>query len=127
MYKIANNKTKKMINTYIEELEDKGLLVGYFGTFAKSIKNRTRVKNNEILELLIYGAYIEEQNKLEDIELKVFKEDADYYYKQGQEEVNKTLKKKKIVSAIPDAIFLALMAMPNSKRICMERLYRGSS
>ena len=37
------------------------------------------------------------------------------------------LKKKKIVSVIPDAIFLALMAMPNSKRICMERLYRGSS
>lgn len=115
MYKIANNKTKKMLNTYIEELEDKGLLVGYFGTFAKSIKNRTRVKNNEILELLIYGAYIEEQSKIEETELNIFKEEANYYYQQGQKEVNKTLKKKKVVSFIPDAIFLALMTMPNAK------------
>lgn len=42
-------------------------------------------------------------------------EDANYYYQQGQEEVNKTLKKKKVVSVIPDAIFLALMTMPNVK------------
>lgn len=115
MYKIADPKTKKMINTYIEELEDKGLLEGYFGTLAKNIKNRTRVKNSEILELLIYGAYIEEQNKLQETELNIFKEDANYYYQQGQEEVNKTLKKKKVVSVIPDAIFLALITMPNAK------------
>lgn len=115
MYKIANPKTKKMINTYIEELEDKGLLEGYFGTLAKNIKNRTRVKNSEILELLIYGAYIEEQSKLQEIELNIFKEDANYYYQQGQKEVNKTLKKKRVVSVIPDAIFLALITMPNAK------------
>lgn len=42
-------------------------------------------------------------------------EDANYYYQQGQEEVNKTLKKKKIVSVIPDAIFFTLMMMPNAK------------
>lgn len=115
MYKIANPKTKKMINTYIEELEDKGLLEGYFGILAKNIKNRSRVKNSEILELLIYGAYIEEQAKLEEPELNIFKEDVNYYYQQGQKEVNKTLKKKKVVSVIPDAIFLALMTMPNAK------------
>ena len=115
MYKIANHNTKKMINTYIEELEDKGLLTGYFGTLAKNIKNRTRVKNSEILELLIYGAYIEEQKKLEEPELNIFKDVANYYYQKGQEEVNKTLKKKKIVSVIPDTIFLAMIAIPNAK------------
>ena len=115
LYNIAESKTKKRIDTYIEEWQDKGLLTGYFGTLAKNIKNRTRVKNSEILELLIYGAYIEEQSKVEEKELNTFKDVANYYYKQGQEEVNKTLNKKKVVSVIPDAIFLALMDMPNSK------------
>lgn len=73
------------------------------------------MKNSEILELLIYGAYIEEQSKLDEYENQIMYEDANHYYKQGQEEVNKTLKKKKVVSAIPDAIFLTLMMMPNAK------------
>lgn len=120
LYNIADSKTKKRINTYIEEWKDKGILTGYFGTLAKNIYSRTRVKNSEILELLIYGAYIEEQSKVEEKELNTFKDVANYYYKQGQEEVNKTLNKKKVVSVIPDAIFLALMNIPNAKRICLE-------
>ena len=120
LYSIADTKTKKRVNTYIEEWQDKGLLTGYFGTLAKNIKNRTRVKNSEILELLIYGAYIEEQSKVEEKELNTFQDVANYYYQLGQEEVNKTLKKKKEVSVIPDAIFLALMNIPNAKRICLE-------
>lgn len=120
LYSIADSKTKKRINTYIEEWQDEGLLTGYFGRLAKNIKNRTRVKNSEILELLIYSVYIEEQGKVEKTELNIFKEDVNYYYQQGQEEVNKTLKKKKEVSVIPNAIFLALMSIPNAKRICLE-------
>lgn len=115
LYKIADNKTKNKINIYIEEWKDKGLLRGYFGVLANNIYKRTRVKNSEILELLIYGIYIEEQNKLKRTELNMFKEVANHYYQEGQEEVNKTLpkKKRKIVSIIPDAIFLALLDMPN--------------
>lgn len=115
MYKIADSKTKKRINTYIEEWQEKDLLKGYFGVLANNIYKRTRVKNSEIFELLIYGAYIEEQNKLQETELNIFKDIANYYYQQGQEEVNKTLPKKKIVSVISDAIFLALLDMPNAK------------
>lgn len=115
IYRITDKKTKDKINTYIEEWKDKGLLKGYFGTLANNIYKRIRVKNGEILELLIYGAYIEEQNKLQETELNIFKEDANYYYQQGQEEVNNTLKDKKKVSVIPDAIFLALMDMQNAK------------
>lgn len=112
---MADSKTKSSVNTYIEEMKDKGLLTGYFGMLAKNIYGRTRVKNSEILELLFYGAYIEEQSKLEETELNIFKDVANYYYRQGQEEVNQTLNKKKQVSVIPDAIFLALLDTPNSK------------
>ncbi|MCI8641152.1 MAG: hypothetical protein HFJ59_04710 [Clostridia bacterium] len=117
LYNIADNKTKNKINIYIEEWRDKGLLTGYFGMLAKNIYNRTRVKNNEILELLIYSAYIEEQSKLEETELNTFKDVANYYYKLGQEEVNNALpkKKRKKVSVIPDAIFLSLLNVPNAK------------
>lgn len=71
------------------------------------------MKNSEILELLIYGAYIEEQSKLEETELNIFKDVANHYYQEGIKEVNETLpkKKRKQPSIIPDAIFLALMDM----------------
>lgn len=115
LYSIADNKTKKRINTYIEEWQDKGLLTGQFGLLAKNIYKRTRVKNSEILELLIYSAYIEEQNKLNNTELNTFKDVASYYYNEGINEVKKANGKQKKYSVIPDAIFLALLDKPNSK------------
>lgn len=120
LYSIANSKNKKKINTYIEEWQDKGWLVGDFGTKARNIYKRTRVKNSEILELLIYSAYTEEKNKLKEKEKEIMYDDTSYYYKQGQEEVNNTLKKKKTVSIMPDMIFLTLMSMANIKRIYLE-------
>ncbi len=117
LYNIADNKTLNRVKTKIEEWKDKGLLNGYFGMLANNIYKKTRVKNNEILELLIYGSYIEEQDKLEEIELNTFKDVANYYYQEGQKEVNQTLpkKKRKLVSVIPDAIFLALLDMQNAR------------
>lgn len=122
LYNIADTKTKNRINIYIEEWKEKGFLKGYFGVLANNIYRRTRVKNSEILQLLIYSAYIEEQNKLDKTELNVFRDLANYYYQEGQTEVNKILpkEKKKIVSVIPDAIFLTLLDLPNAKRICLE-------
>lgn len=117
LYSIADNKTINITRTYIEELKEKGLLTGYFGMIANNIYKRTRVKNSEILELFIYGAYIEEQNKIDKYEKQIMYEDANYYYQEGQKEVNNTLpkNKRKIVSVIPDAIFLALLDMVNAK------------
>ena len=109
IYNITDNKTKKRINTYIESWKEQGLLTGYFGMLANNIYGRTRVKNSEILELLIYSAYIEEQSKLEKQEKQIMYEDANYYYEQGQQEVTK----KKKPSIIPMALFLALLDQPN--------------
>lgn len=84
LYIIADTKTKNRANIYIEELKDKGLLKNnsYFSTLAKSIYNRTRVKNSEILELFIYGAYIEEQSKLDEYEKQIMYDDCNYYYQE---------------------------------------------
>jgi hypothetical protein len=119
IYNIADNKTKKRINTYIEQWKEQKLLTGYFGALANNIYRKTRVKNSEILELLIYSAYIEEQSKLEEKEKQIMYEDTNYYYEEGQKEVNK----KKKSSIIPMALFLALLDQPNYSRINLETIY----
>ena len=119
IYNIADKKTKKRINNYIEQWKEQKLLTGYFKVLANNIYGRTRVKNSEILELLIYSAYIEEQNKLEEQEKQIMYEDANYYYEQGQQEVNK----KKKPSIIPMALFLALLDQPNYSRTNLEAIY----
>ena len=128
LYNIADNKTKNRVNTYIEEWKDKGLLTGYFGTLAKNIYNRTRVKNSEILELLIYGAYIEEQSKIQEQELNIMYDDANYYYEQGQQEVNSTLPKKerKPMDILKWAFFLALLDKPNVKGYVFEQYVQAT-
>ena len=111
IYNIADNKTKKRINTYIEQWKEQGLLKNnsYFTVLANNIYKRTRVKNSEILELLVYSSYVEEQNKLEEQEKQIMYEDANYYYEQGQQEVNK--KKKPLILTM--SLFLALLDQPN--------------
>ena len=118
IYNIADNKTKKRINNYIEQWKEQKLLTGYFKVLANNIYGRTRVKNSEILELLIYSAYIEEQNKLEEQEKQIMYEDANYYYEQGQQ-----VNKKKKPSIIPMALFLALLDQPNYSRTNLEAIY----
>ena len=128
VYSIADKKIKNRVNTYIEEWKDKGLLEGYFGTLAKNIYNRTRVKNSEILELLIYGAYIEEQSKIQEQELNIMYDDINYYYQEGQQEVNSTLSKKerKPINILKWALFLALLDQPNAKGYVYEQYIQAT-
>lgn len=121
IYNIADNKTKKRINTYIEQWKEQGLLKNnnYFTVLANSIYKRTRVKNSEILELLIYSAYIEEQNKLDEYENLIMYEDANYYYQKGIKEVEQ----KRKPSILEMALFLALLDQPNYSRTNLETIY----
>lgn len=114
IYDIASTKDKIRINNYIEEWKDKDLLKGYFGMLANNIYRRNKVKNNEILELLIYSAFIEEQAKLEEHELTLFREDVEYYYNEGINEVREAQGKKKRRSAIPNVLFLYMLAETNA-------------
>lgn len=113
LYNIADKKTKDMVNVKIDEWNNKGLLTGYFGMLARNIYGKTRAKNSEILEVLIYGAYIEEQSKLDEYERQIIYDDMNYYYKEGQEEVNRASKKKNPILDMNDILFLSLLAMNN--------------
>ena len=91
------------------------MLTNYFGMIANNIYKRTRIKNSEILELLIYSAYIEEQNKMQDDELNILKDVTSYYYTEGINEVRKAKKHAPLTCIIPDSIFLAMLDMTSSK------------
>lgn len=114
LFNIADTKAKKRINTYIEEWKEQKFYTSTFKTLADNIYNKRNVKNNEILELLIYSTYVEEQSKLDEYENTTMYNNANYYYKEGQEEVNKTLKKPKPLIDMTDILFLMLLSKPNS-------------
>lgn len=101
IYNIADNKTKKKINIYIEQWKEQKLLTGYFGVLSNNIYKRIRVKNSEILELLIHSAYIEEQSKIEEKEKQIMYKDADYYYK---ERAKRSKKEEKAININDDFI-----------------------
>ena len=114
IYEITDKKTKRRINEYITKWRDEELLQDYFEMLANSIYMKTRVKNSEILELLIYSAYIEEYKKQEEKEIELFKEDINYYYNEGINEVRKAKGYKEKHSIIPEAVFLTLIDSMNS-------------
>lgn len=62
---------------------------------------------------MIYGAYIEEQNKLDKYEQQIMYNDVKYYYEMGQQEVIETQKKKKKPSILDMTLFLYLLDKPN--------------
>ena len=84
LYNKTSRKTQNRLQEYIEQWKEQRLLKNnnYFSVLANNIYKRTRVKNSEILELLIYSAYIEEQSKLEEQEKQIMYEDANYYYEE---------------------------------------------
>ncbi len=121
IYNIADNKTKKRINTYIEKWKEQGLLKNnnYFTALANNIYRRTRVKNSEILELLIYSAYIEEQRKLDEYENLIMYEDANYYY----EERTKGSREEKKAINISDGFISCIIRPTELQWINLETIY----
>nr|DAY61382.1 MAG TPA: hypothetical protein [Caudoviricetes sp.] len=108
LFNFADFETKKRLQAEIDEMNENVLLNGYIGIWAKNIYKKSKVKNCEILEFLIYSAYIKEQNKLEKYEKEIMYDDANYYYKLGQKEVDE----KKDVLSLSESIFLLLMSEP---------------
>lgn len=115
IFQYATSEQKKKIDLLIEEWSDDGLLSGYFKYLANSIRNRSRVKNSEILHLLIYKTYVKNHSKLDEYENKLFNEVANAKYAQGQEEVYRATNDRSKPSRLPNYLLLSLLALPNPK------------
>lgn len=84
---IASKETKQTCNNFIENWRKQGLLKGYFGTKCNEIYRRSRVRNTDILELYIYYCFMMYENDVRPDEEKTFRDDSNYYFRLGQEQV----------------------------------------
>lgn len=90
---ISNNQRKKLLRV-IDEWKEANLLNGYFGYKANELIKKRYITNQEMLDILLWGAYIKERNQLDEYEQVLFTKIGQDLYKQGIEEIKPTKKKK---------------------------------
>ena len=90
---ISSNQRKKLLRI-IDEWKESNLLSGYFGYKANELIKKRYITNQEMLDILLWGAYIKERNQLDEYEQVLFTEIGQNLYRQGIEEIKSTKKKK---------------------------------
>lgn len=90
---ISNNQRKKL-SRVVDEWKQLELLKGYFGYKVIEILNKRYITNQEMLSILLWGAFIKERNQLDEYEEVLFTEIGQDLYKQGIDEIKPTKKKK---------------------------------
>lgn len=103
---------RKKLLRIIEEWKESNLLTGYFEYKVNELIKKRNITNEEMLDILIWGAYIKERNKLDKYEQILFTEVGQDLYNQGIEEIKP--KKRKKWSLTWDYIWL-LLCLPNTK------------
>lgn len=81
--KVKKNRLKK----YIKELQKKGLLTNYFGYKARLVLSKKNITYAEWLEIMIQGAYMEENKELEKSNNTLYYSVCENSYNQGLEEI----------------------------------------
>lgn len=78
---------KNRLKKYIKELQKKGLLTNYFGYKARLILSKKNITYAEWLEIMIQGAYMEENKELEESNNTLYYSVCENSYNQGLEEI----------------------------------------
>jgi len=108
---ISKNQRNRLLRV-VEEWEESNLLNGYFKYIVNELLNKRFITNEEMLEILLWGAYIRERSQLDKYEKVLFTEIGQNLYKQGIKEIKP--KKKKSFSLTWEYIY-SLLCMPNAK------------
>lgn len=90
---ISNNQRKKL-SRVVDEWKQLELLKGYFEYKVIEILNKRYITNQEMLSILLWGAFVKERNQLDEYEEVLFAEIGQDLYKQGIDEIKPTKKKK---------------------------------
>lgn len=90
---ISNNQRKKL-SRVVDEWKQFELLKGYFEYKVIEILNKRYITNQEMLSILLWGAFVKERNQLDEYEEVLFTEIGQDLYKQGIDEIKPTKKKK---------------------------------
>lgn len=90
---ISNNQRKKL-SRVVDEWKRLELLKGYFEYKVIEILNKRYITNQEMLSILLWGAFVKERSQLDEYEGVLFTEIGQDLYKQGIDEIKPTKKKK---------------------------------
>lgn len=90
---ISNNQRKKL-SRGVDEWKQLELLKGYFEYKVIEILNKKYITNQEMLSILLWGAFVKERSQLDEYEEVLFTEIGQDLYKQGIDEIKPTKKKK---------------------------------
>lgn len=90
---ISNNQRKKL-SRVVDEWKQLELLKGYFEYKVIEILNKRYITNQEMLSILLWGAFLKERSQLDEYEEVLFIEIGQDLYKQGIDEIKPTKKKK---------------------------------
>jgi len=108
---ISNNQRKKLLRI-IDEWKDADLLSGYFGFKVDELIKKRYITNQDMLDILLWGAYIKERNQLDEYEEVLFTEIGQDLYRQGVKEIKPTKKKK---WSLTWEYIWSLLCLPNVK------------
>jgi hypothetical protein len=108
---ISNNQRKKL-SRVVDEWKQLELLKGYFEYKVIEILNKRYITNQEMLSILLWGAFVKERSQLDEYEEVLFTEIGQDLYKQGIDEIKPTKKKKR---SLTWEYIWSMLCLPNVK------------
>lgn len=108
---ISNNQRKKL-SRVVDEWKQLELLKGYFEYKVIEILNKRYITNQEMLNILLWGAFVKERNQLDEYEKVLFTKVGQDLYKQGIDEIKPTKKKK---CSLTWEYIWSMLCLPNVK------------
>lgn len=115
LFDIASKRTLDKVNRKIEEYTENNEINDYTRYRINKIYGKSRIRNNEVLDFLIYMCFLEERNKLTEYENEMFHELSNVEYEKAQKEVYDLKKEDKRVTSISSATYNKLLSSPNPK------------
>lgn len=115
LFDIASKSTLDKVNRKIEEYTENNEINDYTRYRINKIYRKSRIRNNEVLDFLIFMCFLEERDKLTEYENEMFHELSNVEYEKAQKEVYDLKKEDKKVTSISSATYNKLLSSPNPK------------
>lgn len=115
LFNIANEKTKSKVNRIIDDYVEDNEIDTYTKYRINKIYGKSRVKNNDILDFLIFFCFLKERNKLSNYEKKMFQELANIEYRKAQDEVYNLRNERKKSETLKNSKINEIISKPNPK------------
>lgn len=110
--KTISTSSRKKLERIVDEWKENNLLSGYFKYKVDELMKKKNITNEEMLDILLWGAYVKERSQLDEYEQQLFIDVGNNLYKQGIDEIKP--KKKKKWSLTWEYIW-SLLTLPNIK------------